>query len=88
MTILHAMQSWAGSVACMVAGWVASVACVLLLQAAGGRDGPQRAWSVGDIVWGCSVASFVGALIESLPVPEVDNITVPLAVALTGQYMF
>ena len=88
MTVLYTMQSWAGSVACMVAGWVASVACVLLLQAAGSKDGPQHALGVGSIVWGCGIASFVGALIESLPLPDIDNITVPLAVALTGQYVF
>lgn len=88
MTFLYTMQSWAGSGACMVAGWVASVACVLLLQSAGGRDGPLHALSKTDIVRGCGVASLVGALTESLPVPEIDNITVLLAVALAGHYAF
>ena len=72
----------------MGAGWVASTACVLLLQAAGGRDGPLQALTFINIVRGCGAASFVGALTESLPVPEIDNITVPLAVALAGQYVF
>ena len=84
----YTLQSWAGSGACMGAGWVASMACVLLLQTAGGADGPLHALSVNDVVRGCGIASLIGAVAESLPMPEIDNITVPLAVALAGHCVF
>ena len=85
---LCTVQSWAGSGACWGAGWVAGMACTAYLQAAGAREGRMHALSVRDIMRGCGIASFVGAVIESLPMAEIDNLTVPLAVLLAGHCVF
>ena len=87
-TELFSAQSWAGSGACLAAGMLASMACVLLLQATDSRDSPLQALSMGKIAWGCGASALVGAVTESLPIPEIDNITVPLAVVLAGHCVF
>ena len=87
-TMSCSVQSWAGSGACLVAGMLASMACVLLLQATDNRGGPLQALSMGRIAWGCGASALVGALTESLPIPEIDNITVPLAVVFAGHCIF
>lgn len=81
-------QSWAGSGACLVAGMLASMACVVFLEATDSGDGPLQALSMGRIAWGCGISALVGAITESLPIPEIDNITVPLAVVLAGHCVF
>ena len=64
------------------------MACALLLRAASSRGAPLQELSLSRIAFGCGVASIVGALIESLPLAEVDNVTVPLAVAFAGHCVF
>ena len=88
LSALFPTQSWAGSGACLAGGLEASIACALLLRAASGKGAPLQELSLSRIAYGCGVASLVGALIESLPLAEVDNVTVPLAVALADHYVF
>ena len=88
MALCGAMQSWAGSGECWAAGWIASLACVSFLQSNGNRDGPLQVLDTSTVALGCGLTSFIGALVESLPVAEIDNITVPLAVAVAGRYAF
>ena len=87
-TMSCSVQSWAGSGACLVAGMLASMACVLFLQATNNGGGPLQALSTGRIAWSCSASALVGAITESLPISEIDNITVPLAVVFAGHCMF
>lgn len=38
-----------------------------------------------EVAAGSALTALVGALVESLPLAEVDNVTVPLSVALTAR---
>ncbi len=41
-----------------------------------------------EMVRGCAACALVATAVESLPLKEVDNLTVPLATALAAQYAF
>lgn len=78
-------QSLAGSLACLGSGFLAGAACLGYLHwcATG-----ELALSTSAIVWGALAAAAIGAAVESLPIPEADNITVPLSVVLTALCLF
>ena len=79
--LLLALQTLEGSVACFVAGALGTAAYLAYFSHAGMFAQPLAA---RDIAWGSAAAALAGALIESLPLLEVDNLTVPLAAGLTA----
>jgi phytol kinase len=76
-------KSWAGTAAVFLGGLILSAALVAIFGAAGYFDRPF----ISDLP-GLAVLAFVGALVESLPIRDVDNLTVPLAAAILGYLIF
>ncbi len=77
------MQTWAGSAGCALASMVVSVALVSRFNTAGFF--PQQL-PAGRLLKGCAACAVLSAVVESLPLPEVDNLTVPLAAGLLAAY--
>ena len=71
-------KSWAGSAAFLGGATVASLAAAAALHAWG-----LSAATAAELWRPLLAACAVGALVESLPMPDVDNLLVPAAVGLT-----
>lgn len=80
--LLKPLQSLAGSLACAVSTFAASLWVITSFQAQGfisTQDLPREAL----LSW-CTTSAVTAALVESLPVKDWDNVSVPLAVVLLG----
>ncbi len=80
------MQTYIGSMACFAGGCAAALLITSVFNAVG-------AFSLAplppeQLVTGCLLCSLAATLVESLPIPEVDNITVPVAAAWTARWAF
>ncbi|BDA44669.1 probable phytol kinase 1, chloroplastic [Coccomyxa sp. Obi] len=78
-------KSAAGSTACFFGGGLAAMACVLYLQSWGVLEQDLEFWR---IALGSLLTAGVAAAVESLPLAEVDNWTVPVAAALIARLYF
>ncbi len=76
-------KSVAGSLGVFVGGWVLSVFVLFIYVAAGVFAGPSSAYLLP-----VTTIAVAGALVESLPHRDVDNITVTLTAALLGWLLF
>jgi len=74
-------KSWAGLAACFVSSFAASVAAAARWHALGWHD--EHAFSP-RLLAGLARACAAGALAETVPWPDVDNLLVPLAVLAVG----
>jgi dolichol kinase len=84
-----AAQTWAGSLACFAGAWAAGLAALCYLRAAGAPLGASAAAATpGGLAAGAAAAALAAALVESLPLREVDNLTVPLAAGLAAAAAF
>jgi phytol kinase len=72
-------KSWAGSAAVLFGGMIFSLAVMIVFLAAGIFKG-----TLIDYLPAIAIISFVCSLVESIPVSNVDNITVPTAAVLLG----
>jgi phytol kinase len=71
-------KSWAGTVSMFVGGWAFAVAVLAIYIAAGVFHGPLSAYLLP-----VTIIALAGTIMESLPISDVDNLTVPaLAVAM------
>lgn len=71
-------KTWGGSLAMFAGGWLFSVIIIAMFLAAGVFTGDLMSY-----IAGVSVISLAATVVESLPVNDIDNLTVPaLAVAL------
>jgi len=43
---------------------------------------------VSSLIWPVIIISLVGTLVETLPVKDLDNVTVPVAAVLLGLLLF
>ncbi|PNW81836.1 hypothetical protein CHLRE_06g262450v5 [Chlamydomonas reinhardtii] len=77
-------KTWAGSAACLVAGFVFSLAYASLFRHLATFDRPV---SVRELAVGCGLCAAAGTLAESLPL-EGDNLWVPLATVVTSVWWF
>jgi phytol kinase len=76
-------KSWAGSLGMFVGGWVLSVLVVWIFSAAGVFSQPIQTFLLP-----ITVIALAGTLVESLPLKDVDNITVTLAAVIIGYLFF
>ncbi len=72
-------KTWAGSLAMFAGGWLFALAILGLYVAAGTFHGPFETY-----VLPVTVIALVGALVESLPYGDIDNLTVPAVAVLLG----
>lgn len=80
-----AVQSWAGSTACLVAGFVVSSAFMLAFQQQGYL---LKGVPVAAVLWKLLAVSACSTAVEALPIAEVDNLTVALAAASATALLF
>jgi dolichol kinase len=78
-------QTWLGSAACFLAAWGATAA---LLQHFRRQGLMLEGVSTAQLLAGSAASSLVAAVVESLPLSAADNITMPLAAALTALWWF
>lgn len=78
-----AEKSFAGSAAVFLGGWILSAVILFIFVSAGVFAGSFSAYLLP-----ISVMALAGALIESLPYKDIDNITMTLASALAGYWFF
>ncbi len=76
-------KSWAGSLGMFVGGWVLSVLVVWIFSAAGVFSQPIQTYLLP-----ITIIAFAGTLVESLPLKDVDNITVTFAAVVIGYLFF
>ncbi len=71
-------KSWVGSAVFVLSSWAGSLALVLWTAEGTGAALP----GMGTVLLACGTASLAAALVESLPLPLDDNLTVPLTAAM------
>jgi phytol kinase len=76
-------KSWAGSAGMLLGGWVLAAFIVWVFVQAGVFAAPFTSYLLP-----LTIIAVAGTLIESLPVHDVDNITVTLAAVLLGHLLF
>jgi phytol kinase len=72
-------KSWAGSLGMLLGGWIFAVGILGAYVAAGVFSGPLVAYLPR-----LTLIALAGTLVESLPLKDVDNITVTLAAVALG----
>lgn len=77
------MKSWAGTIAMFLGGWLMSLFVLYIYIAAGVFPG-----SFMDYLPGVTLIALVGTAVESLPLSDLDNLTVPAVAALLGELFF
>ncbi len=73
----------AGSLAVFVGGWILAVLVVAIFVSAGVFGGSATSYFLP-----IALIALAGMLVESLPIREVDNLTVTLAAVILGMFLF
>lgn len=76
-------KTWAGSITVFLGGFVFSLIILAVFQAAGVFD-----FQWGRMILNLVLISLACAVVESLPMRDVDNLTVPLTAVLLGHLLF
>jgi len=76
-------KSWAGSLGMLLGGWVLSFLIIWVFSAAGVFASPIQSFLLP-----ITIIALVGTLVESLPLKDVDNITVTVAAVIVGYLFF
>jgi phytol kinase len=76
-------KSWAGLAAMLFGGWLFSMLVIAVYLAAGAFPGPLRSY-----IPAVSLIALAATAVESLPLADVDNLTIPLVAALLGHLLF
>ncbi|HPH95514.1 MAG TPA: phosphatidate cytidylyltransferase [Anaerolineaceae bacterium] len=78
-------KSWAGSLAMFLGGWLLSFGVLAAHWLAGSMAAPPEALSAYVLPVG--IIALTGTLVESIPLNDWDNITVPAAALLLGTFL-
>ena len=73
-------KTWEGSLAVFLGGWLLAAAVLAAYVAAGAFPAPWAAYLAP-----LTAVAFAAAVVESLPLEEIDNLTVPLAAVLLAR---
>lgn len=76
-------KSWAGSFGMLAGGWLFSAGILAVYLAAGVFNGPLALY-----LFPITLIALAGALVETLPVRDLDNLTVTLVAVILGNYLF
>jgi phytol kinase len=75
-------KSWAGTAGMLLGGWVLSVFLLWVFLSAGVFSG-----SIFDYLLPVTIIAIVGTLVESLPLKDIDNITVTASAMIVGYFI-
>lgn len=76
-------KTWFGSLGMFLGGWALSALILAVFTAAGVFSGPFSAY-----VLPVTLLALAATLVESLPVPDVDNITITITAVFLGHFLF
>lgn len=76
-------KTLAGSIAMFATGWLLTVIVLLIYVSTGIFERPFV-----SLLFPLTMVTLGGTVIESLPFPDIDNITVPLAAVILGSILF
>ena len=72
-------KSWAGSIGMLLGGWVLSVLVLWIYSAGGVISNPIQSYLVP-----ITIIASVATIVESLPLKDIDNITVTISAVIIG----
>jgi phytol kinase len=76
-------KSYLGSLGMLAGGWLLAVLILEVFVAAGEFPGPLSAY-LPAVTW----IALAGALVESLPIPDIDNLTISVVAVALGLILF
>ena len=76
-------KSWMGSIGMLIGGWLFSLGILTIFTGLGIFIGPLSRYLLP-----VSLIAFFGALVESLPFRDVDNISVTVTALILGYFLF
>jgi phytol kinase len=76
-------KSYLGSLGMLAGGWLLAVLILEVFVAAGEFPGPLSAYLLA-VTW----IALAGALVESLPIPDIDNLTISVVAVALGLILF
>jgi phytol kinase len=76
-------KSWAGSLGMFLGGWLLSLAVLAVYVWAGKFSPPYSAY-----ILPVAIIAFIGTVVESLPIRDLDNVTVTIAAVIAGHLLF
>jgi phytol kinase len=79
----NTMKSWAGSVGMLIGGWLFAVIIVGTYVSSGIFGGALTGY-----LFSITIIAIIGAIVESLPIHDVDNITVTVTAVILGYFLF
>ncbi|MFH1634546.1 MAG: phosphatidate cytidylyltransferase [Chloroflexota bacterium] len=75
-------KSWAGSVGMLVGGWIFALGILAVFVSSGVFSGPLSGY-----IPALTLIAFAGTVVESLPLKDVDNLTVTLTAVALGHWL-
>jgi len=75
-------KSWAGSLAMLIGGWLFAVSVLMVFLAAHVFPG-----NIGNYFVAITVIAVIGAIVESFPFRDIDNLSVPAVAILVGHFL-
>jgi phytol kinase len=75
-------KSWFGSLAMFCGGWLFAVLVLLVYQLSGALS-----LSVVHLLPAITLIAIAGTLVESLPIQDLDNVTVPIVAVILGTFL-
>jgi phytol kinase len=75
-------KTWLGSLAMFLGGWSLAIAILWVYLFFGVFPGHMRVYFAG-----ITLIAFIGTMVESLPIKDVDNITVTLSAMVLGHFI-
>jgi len=76
-------KSWAGSFGMLIGGWLFAAGVLAVYVAAGYFPAPLRSYLPA-----ITIIALAGTVVESLPTPDLDNLTVTFVAVLLGNFLF
>jgi len=76
-------KTWAGTISVFLGGLLFSFIILSIFKLAGTFD-----YSWGKLIFNLVLISFVCSIVESLPMRDLDNLTVPLTAVILGHLLF
>jgi phytol kinase len=76
-------KTWTGSLGMLVGGWLLAVLILGTFVTAGVFPGPWNAY-MSAITW----IALAGTVVESIPTPDIDNLTITVAAVALGLLLF
>ena len=76
-------KSWAGSAAMFAGGWIFSIVVLTIFSVTGKVD-----MTMSGLWIPVTVITFAATLVESLPIKDFDNLTVPAVAVVLGHMLF